>query len=92
MYEGMTHKLKIIYSQAHPFYAPTVIFESPISHPCINESDGLLDTKILVDGDWTPTYTMRVMLTAISSLLGDMKFEYVVDESNNNNNNNVNNS
>ncbi|KXN69474.1 ubiquitin-conjugating enzyme, partial [Conidiobolus coronatus NRRL 28638] len=66
-------KLKITLPNNYPLSPPSIIFETPIYHPNIDES-GVICLDILKKGNsgkWTPVQTLSTVLISLTVLLSE---------------------
>lgn len=68
-FENGTFKLQLIFPDNYPFRAPTVMFETQVYHPNIDEG-GSICLDILEDG-WTAGLKIPQLLLSLISLLDD---------------------
>lgn len=68
-YENGLFELKVDFVEKYPFKPPTVIFKTKIFHPNIDDKGNIcLD---ILKTNWTPTFTMKNILTSIISLMSN---------------------
>ena len=68
MYEGLSYKLSVAFSEKYPYEAPTVKFVTPCFHPNVDTA-GNICLDILKD-KWSAAFSVRTVLMSLQSLLG----------------------
>ena len=69
MYESLSYKLSVSFSDKYPYEAPTVKFVTACFHPNVDHY-GEICLDILKD-KWSAVYNVRTILLSIQSLLGE---------------------
>ncbi len=68
VYEGLSYKLSVAFSEKYPYEAPTVKFVTPCFHPNVDTA-GNICLDILKD-KWSAAFSVRTVLMSLQSLLG----------------------
>lgn len=69
VFEGLTFKLSLKFTEEYPFKAPVVKFVTGCFHPNV-DSEGNICLDILKE-KWSAAYSVKSILQSIQSLLGD---------------------
>eukprot|EP01043_Picozoa_sp_COSAG02_P009508 COSAG02_NODE_323_length_24725_cov_57.558272_13_plen_162_part_00 len=68
VYEGLSYKLSVAFSEKYPYEAPTVKFVTACFHPNVDTA-GNICLDILKD-KWSAAFSVRTVLMSLQSLLG----------------------
>lgn len=69
VYEGLSYKLSVAFSEKYPYEAPTVKFVTACFHPNVDMA-GNICLDILKD-KWSAAFSVRTVLMSLQTLLGD---------------------
>jgi ubiquitin-conjugating enzyme E2 C len=70
VFEGLTYKLSLEFTNSYPYHAPVVKFVTKCFHPNVDTA-GNICLDILKE-KWSALYDVRTILLSLQSLLGGM--------------------